>query len=292
MPDLADRIDFEQALAGAITPIFAAIAAQGLDVDWDAAETMLRDAVGPELEATYDAAIEGVSELISAFLPEDEPAPAAPAPTKAKAVREQAEAFAKEVIGRKRTVWEKAKQLAPTIEAPPGERDLSDEAIMLYLLYGIPRRRTDLLDSPFAAGGFEPLPSGVAGRMSPFLQSRLVDLERIELSQAWEETLRKYVPDKGRGLVAVALGEESAQKDAVTETTRANSRAERVAADAFETRTGVKIVAWWHTEEDTRVCQICKGLNRQPERVWLREMPDGPPAHPNCRCWLDWRPEE
>lgn len=31
-------------------------------------------------------------------------------------------------------------------------------------------------------------------------------------------------------------------------------------------------------------CPICGPLNGQPEEFWRGDFPDGPPAHPNCRC--------
>lgn len=40
----------------------------------------------------------------------------------------------------------------------------------------------------------------------------------------------------------------------------------------------------WMTEEDARVCPICGPLHGSRRRVWGRIFPDGPPAHPRCRC--------
>lgn len=41
---------------------------------------------------------------------------------------------------------------------------------------------------------------------------------------------------------------------------------------------------YWKTEEDSRVCPICEPLNDTKRSVWSSKFPDGPPAHPICRC--------
>lgn len=47
----------------------------------------------------------------------------------------------------------------------------------------------------------------------------------------------------------------------------------------------------WKTEEDDKVCPICDDLSDELEDYWSDEFPDGPPAHPNCRCRLDYEYE-
>lgn len=122
------------------------------------------------------------------------------------------------------------------------------------------------------------------------------------------------------------FGRTRAEGVAVTETTRASTEGERHAARALEAmRTDSKTaVAIWHTAKDSKVCPICKPLEGLPEYRWpprfrfphtkaafvarrdpetgeqvampLYDLesvihtaaPGGPPAHPNCRCWVDW----
>ena len=38
---------------------------------------------------------------------------------------------------------------------------------------------------------------------------------------------------------------------------------------------------------DKRVCPVCYALNRTPRTYWARFFPEGPPAHPRCRCDID-----
>lgn len=52
------------------------------------------------------------------------------------------------------------------------------------------------------------------------------------------------------------------------------------------------VTTLWFTELDERVCPICLPLHGEPREVWSYVAPLGPPAHPNCRCWLDYVPSE
>lgn len=53
---------------------------------------------------------------------------------------------------------------------------------------------------------------------------------------------------------------------------------------------GDGLTALWITERDDRVCPICRPLNKRPARDWDTLFPQGPPAHPNCRCHLEYVP--
>ena len=89
---------------------------------------------------------------------------------------------------------------------------------------------------------------------------------------------------------------------AATETTRAATGGFHGARGAAEELGIVLDVIWW-TEADGRVCPWCQPLHRQSMKNWesvLIAVPDiptrvlddvrgngGPPAHVNCRCWLE-----
>lgn len=82
--------------------------------------------------------------------------------------------------------------------------------------------------------------------------------------------------------------ESRAEMIAITETTQAINAGELAAATAWRVSFSPK-VAYWITADDDRVCSICGPLHERRQDVWLAVQPVGPPAHPRCRCYLDWR---
>lgn len=73
---------------------------------------------------------------------------------------------------------------------------------------------------------------------------------------------------------------------AVTETTVAQHQGAETAA---EETGGLSEDDTWHTSERSNVCPICRPLNKKKRSVWSRFFPEGPPAHGNCNCWIDYR---
>jgi hypothetical protein len=47
---------------------------------------------------------------------------------------------------------------------------------------------------------------------------------------------------------------------------------------------GIKTELVWNTDADELVCRICKPYDNKLIDVWGIDSPEGPPAHPNCRC--------
>ncbi len=45
----------------------------------------------------------------------------------------------------------------------------------------------------------------------------------------------------------------------------------------------------WRTEQDGKVCPVCKPLDGTTRKVWALKFPGGPPAHPRCRCDIDYQ---
>jgi hypothetical protein len=59
-----------------------------------------------------------------------------------------------------------------------------------------------------------------------------------------------------------------------------------IPVELLRSATRMKIVSIWKAEADA--CEICKFLeNNVIEYIAY----DGPPAHPNCRCWVDYSVE-
>jgi len=100
------------------------------------------------------------------------------------------------------------------------------------------------------------------------------------------DTMRRRLL-KGWNVDAI-FSPERAKSIAVTETTIAHTAGE-VAAINSAKQQHPTIMAYWQTSEDERVCRMCMPLNDQPEYIWAHRLPMGPPAHVNCRCFLDWR---
>lgn len=84
------------------------------------------------------------------------------------------------------------------------------------------------------------------------------------------------------------FGEDRAKRIASTELTRITSTVEGIARGEYERTEGIVITAYWVTELDAKVCKICRPLHMRREDVWQDQFPTGPPAHPNCRCNLNY----
>lgn len=103
------------------------------------------------------------------------------------------------------------------------------------------------------------------------------------------------------GLVPEVSATNRAIRYGVSAVTDAASAGEFAVRDAFNDsaanaptdgqRRVLKMVAYWSTERDGRVCPICRPLDGQPESVWVERFPSGPKAHDMCRCFLEWRVE-
>lgn len=71
----------------------------------------------------------------------------------------------------------------------------------------------------------------------------------------------------------------------ITETTAAQSAGSEEAA---RNRGDISLQDTWYTERDGRVCSICGPLHASVRTAWDAAFPLGPPAHPNCRCWIQY----
>ena len=107
--------------------------------------------------------------------------------------------------------------------------------------------------------------------------------------QAISDVVQQYASTPGMTVNDVALlmeptfGKRRASMIATTEITRAYSQAAQIVHDQM-TQSGIASAQQWVTWRDDRVCPICAPLHNSFD--WSTEIPDGPPAHVNCRCWL------
>lgn len=84
--------------------------------------------------------------------------------------------------------------------------------------------------------------------------------------------------------LAQLFGPVRAEMIAITETTRAavNGQIELVHQLGAQ---GVEMVAVWQTNNDDIVCPLCGPRNQQRQ---FTNWSEPPPAHPRCRCWIDF----
>lgn len=130
---------------------------------------------------------------------------------------------------------------------------------------------------------------------SPPLSGQDLDARADRWAKEYAAALGREIADSTRYMVDRAVdvgavfGPTRAEMIAATEITRTISVAEAWlllfwSEQGFEA--GKRV---WRTERDGRVCPVCRPLDGQPEPVWRNTAPAGPPAHPNCRCWLDYQ---
>lgn len=78
---------------------------------------------------------------------------------------------------------------------------------------------------------------------------------------------------------------ERAEGLAVSETTTGASAGSEFAATTAGTAADDDT---WFTAHDQRVCPVCAPLHGTRRSNWTRFFPSGPPAHPWCRCWIEY----
>lgn len=169
------------------------------------------------------------------------------------------------------------------LEADANEK-LSTEILAVYLLMlGMMSSKYDvsLVGAEASAASYaQARAANVASTMTANMQAELAAARAAQASAA------SYAQAVER-----IFSEARAEMIAATETTAAASAAEQAAAEEIEQLKGVGLEATWRTEQDASVCPICAPLDGQPSEAWEDQFPGGPPAHPNCRCWLDWDEE-
>lgn len=134
------------------------------------------------------------------------------------------------------------------------------------------------------------------------LASGYIENTRERIIRASRESDAELAPDDvikdlSRDKIPDILTDSRAENTAVTETTTTISAGQRFGAREFENEyPGLTLLEIWVTERDSRVCPICSPLEGTNGDEWGQQFPDGPPAHPNCRCELKFEiasvPEE
>lgn len=106
-----------------------------------------------------------------------------------------------------------------------------------------------------------------------WLRRMLTDGQQIDQSEIDDRLTQLLGPDRAQRLA----------EDLVTQGQTAGGE------DAMRTLGAITDLDTWYTVSDGRVCSVCAPLHGEPRTVWQDEMPAGPPAHPSCRCWIDYQ---
>lgn len=86
-------------------------------------------------------------------------------------------------------------------------------------------------------------------------------------------------------IIARAFGDARRENISITETTVAISAGLIALNVLYRTLYQVQADERWYTQADERVCPVCAPLHLKSRSVWESEFPNGPPAHPRCRCY-------
>lgn len=151
----------------------------------------------------------------------------------------------------------------------------ADEALVSI---GLDRQRLELEADQWSRERASALASSVAANSQ-------AELEKLAAKAAVERADRKKVA----AALVVLFSKERMLSIAITEVTRAVTAGEGGASLLFLDDGHQVMKAFWQTERDARVCRVCHPLDGQPPEVWRTIAPAGPPAHPHCRCSLNYR---
>lgn len=87
-----------------------------------------------------------------------------------------------------------------------------------------------------------------------------------------------------------STSDNQADSAGITETTAAHTAGEISYRDGLKNEKEILLVARWNIDVRSNVCPICWGLNGMFEPQWPQTYWNGPPAHPQCACFLSWEP--
>jgi SPP1 gp7 family putative phage head morphogenesis protein len=172
------------------------------------------------------------------------------------------------------------------------EWDEADEAKLLRLLREAMQAGIALFGADTNIGFDSSLTNIEAAQAASRYGYRLIkDLNATGL-EALRTAITQFVETPGMTLGDVAAmlpySAERAQLIAVTETTRAYAQGQQMAGEQMRKDfPDVRVVQRWYTNNDDRVCEICGPLDgTEADLGETFEGIEAPPAHPNCRCWI------
>lgn len=132
--------------------------------------------------------------------------------------------------------------------------------------------------------------SGRAGEIA----GRMVDRTRASVATIGDRFPGLQSPSALDRALVPTIGPGRAEVVATTEVTNGFTAGEDDIKRRWEQENAATLLAIWNTQRDEMVCPICRPLHQQPQTRWQQLRPEpavasGPPAHPNCRCFLSYR---
>ena len=88
--------------------------------------------------------------------------------------------------------------------------------------------------------------------------------------------------------VELIFNRDRARRAGATAVTQAISAGEIDAAVFIEKTKGSKLQVRWQRDRSSNTCKVCWRLNGKLSSYFTIEFPMGPPAHPYCRCYLEF----
>jgi hypothetical protein len=137
-------------------------------------------------------------------------------------------------------------------------------------------------------GGFAPMvPYDAAEGWASDHAAEVAEGYADHSQEEFAELAEEWGPRPSLSEVRAGIGEifsaERAEMVGITETGRAITA-------GGEELFGANDDDVWVVQPDC--CDVCDELDGEPRSVWSLKFPQGPPAHPNCRCDIDWANDE
>ncbi len=167
------------------------------------------------------------------------------------------------------------------------EREREQEILaMLLLLYILSSSQHGAKESQAISRAelfARPRAKQVARRYTQHVRNTLRDKLTVKTTTTLAPDQKAKKPPSRRKVAFDVFTPASDSTTAITLSTEAESIAAEQAKQETNSLSGLDE---WVTEEDGRVCPICAPLDGTKRGVWAAKFPQGPPAHPRCRCQI------
>lgn len=149
--------------------------------------------------------------------------------------------------------------------------------------HGATEFQSNLIARQFAEKQAAELVAGWIDHSQEILRTRSADWNQPSETSTGSPVLRPATKTDAVETADAIFGPERVGRMASTETTVAQTQASE---QAVETVGGISPNDLWFTREDGKVCTVCRPLHETTRDFWSQFVPSGPPAHPDCRCYL------